>query len=519
MCQLELKRSENVSKFDDVGKEGTLFCKNFMHLKEKRIVLYGTGRLTQRLLPMILGKFNIVGLMDGREELSGKTVYGFPVIGLEEAENIADVIIINTAEIYWQIIYDRIWKSKIPVYYRDGSRADEKAGADEIESFYQQYRKAVLQDGNGNWEERIMKLIGTKFFQEICPDYVYGKPIIYKKIKDYGYCVYGPVVYSFLCWLLVKAKELDINELLFIARDGYLLIDEYKEFVKKFQITNAPRAEYLAGSRRMILVAGIHDRKSFEEVMSHSYSGTFYEYMKTRFSLDISEIECGKECIVLPKDREKVLELMKPYMLLVEEEIREERKDYLQYLCKKNISENSGVVDTGFSGRIPFYLSELLGNKQLKTFYWYGDLTDENKYNVRKNIYACFQSAEDTAAEKCQLEKHRILNESIFTAPHGMMQKFKGKNICYLEENSCFEINEEIDQGIKQFMCDMRQTSSFDFSGKNEEYKENIKLEEEGLKAQALWVDSLFGKIVKSTKLKKEFQEKMSYRDGWFGAL
>lgn len=503
--QYQKSEESAMDKFDDVGKEGKEFYNNFHSFIDKRIVLYGTGRLTQRLLTMIVNEFHIIGLMDSDKGIIGQKKWGIPILGPEEAERKADLIIINTAEIHWQVIYEQICKLKIPIYYVNGWKADPEACQKEIIQWYEEYLNIDKDCMSELSEEMKMKyLVLKKLFNEVSPNYMKGDSIVFENAEKYGYCVYGMIVYSFLNWLLYEVDKCGIEELLFLARDGYLLMDEYQEYIKLFHIANAPKAKYLAASRRMVLVAGIHDQETFEEVACHTYSGTFSGYMKQRFCVKVPESGDGAEYIVLPKDKDKLYEMMQPYMSSVMEEIKKERTDYLRYLDRMNIAKNVGIVDTGFSGRIPHHLAELLGNRELWTFYWYGDLSDENKYNARRKTATCFQSDEDKTAQRCCLEKHRILNESIFSAPYGMMQRFDGDEICYIQENVNFEINEEINQGIKQFMYDMMQLVSYGTL-----YGD--------VKSQVLWADEFLGKIVRNTKLSAKQQKRLKYKDGWFG--
>lgn len=105
-------------------KEAAEFEKNFIRFKDKRIILYGTGRHTATLLPLLGGDWNIVGLMDRNQEYAGKQIFGLPVLSEEDAAGKADLIIINTSGTYWQIIYQRIEHLGLPVYYQNGCRAE-----------------------------------------------------------------------------------------------------------------------------------------------------------------------------------------------------------------------------------------------------------------------------------------------------------------------------------------------------------------------------------------------------------
>ena len=93
------------------------FNENFKEFKQSKIVLYGIGRYTATLVEG-LQDFNFIGLMDKDPANIGKIMFGLPVISKEEAEQKADLVVINTSETYWNVIYNRIEDIQIPVYYK-----------------------------------------------------------------------------------------------------------------------------------------------------------------------------------------------------------------------------------------------------------------------------------------------------------------------------------------------------------------------------------------------------------------
>ena len=93
-----------------------------------RIILYGIGRYTATLLEG-LKDFRFVGLMDKDPANVGKIMFGLPIVDKETAEEIADMVIINTSETYWNVIYNRIWDMKIPVFYKNGEKAEKNEEA------------------------------------------------------------------------------------------------------------------------------------------------------------------------------------------------------------------------------------------------------------------------------------------------------------------------------------------------------------------------------------------------------
>ncbi|MCM1302700.1 MAG: haloacid dehalogenase [Lachnospiraceae bacterium] len=97
------------------------FYKNFSHLKETPLVLYGIGQYTRRIIEQVKG-FRIVGLMDART--TGQTIYGLRVLAENEAALTAQVIIIVANLSIAGTIYCRIagfaQENGIKVYYLNG---------------------------------------------------------------------------------------------------------------------------------------------------------------------------------------------------------------------------------------------------------------------------------------------------------------------------------------------------------------------------------------------------------------
>lgn len=104
------------------------YKKKFFKYKSKKIVLYGIGIKTQEFSKA--NDFNFIGLMDKSFENIGSYYYGLKVLTINEVLAEADIIIIMSADVYYQTIFSRIEflteKHNIPIYFCNGSRASEK---------------------------------------------------------------------------------------------------------------------------------------------------------------------------------------------------------------------------------------------------------------------------------------------------------------------------------------------------------------------------------------------------------
>lgn len=120
------------------------FREKFNAFKDKKIVLYGIGRYASLIATEIEG-FRFVGFMDKNIENIGKTYLNLPILSKEEAESIADLIIIATAEDYWDVIYQRIKDFKLPIYFSNGKKAIKTSLSTNVGERYKLIKSELLQ--------------------------------------------------------------------------------------------------------------------------------------------------------------------------------------------------------------------------------------------------------------------------------------------------------------------------------------------------------------------------------------
>ena len=679
-------------------EEADKFRNKFNEIKRKRIILYGIGRYTTALLNQIKD-FNIVGLLDKDEENIGKTICGKRILSSAEAREQGDLIIINTSESYWNIIFNRIKSWNIPVYYRNGVLAEDKKEDDinlecwmcdkqyfeklikqydvisfdlfdtlvtrkifqpedifEVVSFklkcrhgndfgYKENRVKIIgffndlnysiddiyyhlqseckidsdileeiktleieteyeylfprttvidlakealaigkevcitsdmylpsevlfkwmkelglnlesqyylisgevkynkKDGSiwkyirNKYDNKKILHIGDNYFSDVILPKKYGidtvqiyscrELLMNSSLKDitsdvisiqdsiilggiicelfanpfgfnsskgkiqinsfeqFGFCIYGPIIYTFIRWLCKEIKEKNVDELIFLARDAYFIQEDYK-FYCKLNNVEEKESKYLAMSRRLIMMASIEDEKGFYDLVRYPYCGSFAEYMIDRFNITVDRrtSDINEKQINSLEDYEKILVGLKCYEQELYKEIKQEHDNFLGYLKMLNISNNAAIVDTGYHGNPQMYLTKIL--KRIKTvgLYFYADLSDENECLITNDMFGCFQEKEDKKASNCELKKRIQITESIFTAPYGMIRMVdsEGKMVCADRKmnQKYFAERKLINEGIKRFIAE--QESILDLS----------------VEKDAIFADKLFGVFMKN---------------------
>ncbi len=643
----------------------------FQDKKAMKIAIYGIGRMTATLVSRLKG-FKIIGLLDRDESMIGKEMYGIKIIGQEEAEKNAELIIINTSETYWGTIYQRIQDWKVPIYFKNGKRATDEflhknkhnpywkktyaellAKIQEYEvisfdifdtlimrtiylptdvfriveiklknelgkeiSFFEPRKKATnlsenatideiydemqkaegwddwLRDKVKEYEIKVEKqfivprkdmvelynavkkmkkvfLISDMYLSKnilfdiltqcgidvsmeqiiVSCDYkkskengelweyysnilkqenirglhigdnektdgklpeqygidsflvwsanrmlcesslggiaakantlftsvylgwmianVFNSPfalqeslgkVSFKENVDVGYWLLGGSMYVFCEWLIKQAKGRKIKQLLFLAREGYLLIRLFEEYCKLTQERDIPQIVYLEISRRAVLTASIQDETDILEVASFPYKGTITDFLWDRFGvIDYSGNLQNVYVIDTDKDIQKQYTILKKYEEEILSEAERERNNYLAYINSLNIASDFAIVDSQLYGTTQYYLGKLL-KQNLSGYYFCACLDKTNKYLKRNIMISCFPGKKGMDGKDSNFYKKAAFIEAFFTAPNGMLECIENDGSKRYAENKQnqinFEIRLEMLEGIKAFMKD-----------------------------------------------------------------
>lgn len=642
------------------------FEKAFYDKRSLNIVLYGTGRMTATLLAGLRG-FHIVGILDRDPEMIGKQMYGKMVLDRKEAEEKADLIVINTSESYWNTIYQRIFEWNLPVYYRNGKQAgliDESAQEVDWSKEYQDLKKKTEEyevvsfdifdtlvmrkiylpvdifyivdgklqdkhqkaDGFVEWRKaaagllenptiddiykKVQELSGwddeqiinaksleietekyfltprkdlVKLYQDICrqkevfliSDMYYPKKILqeilgfigiessvdhilvscdikrtkedgtlweyysqkllkgrkalhigdeecadgrqplafgidswqiwspafllqHSSIKsivphakslhasiaiglieaklfnspfslrktkgkiafqgnaEAGYCLLGDLVYEFCCWLFEQTQKDQVEQLVFFAREGYLLTQLFDYYCSILGDAKRPKNIYLEISRRFVLAASVKDIQDIREVAQFPYVGSVVDFLKSRFGINVTNEELEKvEWAIQSEANEQWLELYSDKIL---QEAEREKKNYMDYLETLGLDSDFAIVDSQLYGSTQYYLGKLLDRK-LSGYYFCACLQQTNKYFAYNNMKGCFSGTEGKDGKESNVYKQAPFVEAFFTAPNGMFECIEDdgskRYARKMKNQEEFDIRLEMMEGIREFIKDM----------------------------------------------------------------
>ena len=88
-----------------------------------------------------------------------------------------------------------------------------------------------------------------------------------------------------------KAVEDGVEEILFFAREGYLLIEQYYYMCGLLKEVQLPETVYLEISRRAVMNASIENREDIYAMALAPYAGNIKEFLWDKFRVDIADAE------------------------------------------------------------------------------------------------------------------------------------------------------------------------------------------------------------------------------------
>ncbi|OOP73816.1 HAD family hydrolase [Clostridium beijerinckii] len=263
----------------------------------------------------------------------------------------------------------------------------------------------------------------------------------------------GPLIWGFCEWLHSKVEELNINTLLFFARDGYLIKKAYDI------IYPDDNTEYVYVSRRSLTVPLLYIKKSKEEILKTIPLNRFTKLSVVidRLGLDSREYkeivqQCGFRLdSILSKEEYFEDDNFNKLFETIKEDIynnsNTEYKNFIEYINKFDVSGNVAIIDIGWKGTMQRAFDSLLSKCNFKYNlygFYLGTLDNNNSYGY------IFNGEND---EKFyELVSFTGLFELMFSGVHGSVKKYndEGSVELYDFEFDCDEKSRKDYEYIKK---------------------------------------------------------------------
>ena len=324
------------------------------------------------------------------------------------------------------------YKTKKILHIGDDEVSDIEKASELGISTYRVFSGADLFDALGGLGmERNMKTIADRLKAGMFISHMFNSPFWFERgdrvlsVPDaggIGYLFCAPVITDFVLWMKEKAEEQNFKQILFCARDGYLIGRLFRLVAPEI------KSVYFLSSRTAAIRAGVENKEDIEFVDSMRYSGKPGEARKTRFGIMADE----------PKEGEESREILAKAVI--------QRNNYKKYIAKLSIKDDKlGMFDFVAKGTVQMYLQKLF-SQHVKGFYFL-QLEPEFMADKGLDIQPFYLDAEKNTS--IIFDNYYIL-ETILTSPYPQMEELDGSgNPVFARETrnekdiQCFERAQE----------------------------------------------------------------------------
>lgn len=254
------------------------------------------------------------------------------------------------------------------------------------------------------------------------------------ELEIISFKVTGPVIVSYVFWILKDAIKNNISRIYFLARDGYLLKSVAEIFCEKFNLDiecrylycsrislRTPTYYFIGDEAYDLLMLGGYNVTPYSLLERVGFSESEREYLYKKCNIDINQ-----EHVCLSKKKlhevSKILKKDSVYIKKVEEVSKSKFPNTIHYFKQEGLMDidTVAIVDSGWTGSMQRSIRQLLNKSGVKpkiVGYYFGlyDTPNDEKDGIYKAW--CFSKNSEL---KFKSSFCNNLFECMLSAPHGM---------------------------------------------------------------------------------------------------
>ncbi len=252
---------------------------------------------------------------------------------------------------------------------------------------------------------------------------------------DIGYIFFAPMICDFVLWFREQAEKYRPENILFCARDGYLIKQLYDE------LCNSISSVYFLTSRMAAVRSGVEDEADLRYVEKMKFGGSLEKQLEERFGIRIPAEEAGG----------KGASGLSGYAPEILSRAAENRKHYKKYIEKLGLKKGTAAFfDFVAKGTTQMYMGRLM-EQHLQGFYFLR-LEEEGMRDENPDIISFYDPEE---MERSIIFKDYYILETMLTAPMPSVKGFdeRGKPVYGQETRKESDIRcfQEAQEGIRGY--------------------------------------------------------------------
>ncbi|MBN8712971.1 MAG: polysaccharide biosynthesis protein [Xanthomonadales bacterium] len=262
----------------------------------------------------------------------------------------------------------------------------------------------------------------------------FGTRLTLEAPEALGYLVLGPLLLDYATWMARLAGEREVRRILFLSREGHLLLQVFQRLQHAVPRLAAIDAGYFLASRRAVHTAALRSIEDLHAVFAAPYTGPLDALIRARLGAPMATALATQMAratldqeVFLPEMQTQLIELLRPFAATITKVARTERETYLEYCSNMGVDEATMVADIGYAASIQHGLMRLTGQPLGGAYLALKAAADQV---TAQHGWACarFHDARTAGTgEAGPVMRHHLLLEAMLTAPQGQFSHFSRK--------------------------------------------------------------------------------------------
>ncbi len=205
-------------------------------------------------------------------------------------------------------------------------------------------------------ERTILGLFISKIFNNPFVFELDGRVSI-TDIHEFTYLFIAPLISKFSLWIIDNVKDNKYDDVLFGARDAYLVQKLYDLFKKQYPELALPQGKYFQTSRAFAIAAGTNEESDFIELSLYPFLDSLEEMVRRRFYLEDDDLNVYDKNIY-----ESKYEYFIGHKDIIFKKSEHFRNNYMNYIKELGLEANKkyAFIDLVSAGTCQYFLNKFV---------------------------------------------------------------------------------------------------------------------------------------------------------------